>query len=88
MDALSLQVKVEGIVVLGEKHDGIGKNSGKPYYILNMDVVGSTLPFFVEEKTYNQLTEGAYYQITGQLVSRNGDLHLRNPTFEQVDTKK
>ena len=88
MDALSLQVKVEGITLLGEKHNGIGKESKKPYFILNMDVVGSSLPFFVEEKTFNQLTKGAYYKITNSLVSRNGDLHLRNPTFEEVELKK
>jgi len=87
MEAMSLRLDVNGVAILGEKVEGIGKNSGKPFYLVNMDVVGASLPFFVEEKTFNQLTQGAFYQISGELISRNGDLHLRNETFTKIDKK-
>jgi hypothetical protein len=63
------------------KYDG-----GEPAHRIEMEVMGSTVPCYIDSDIYEQIMLGETYVLSSELVEKNG-LRLRNPNFELLKEK-
>ena len=80
-----MQIDCRGMVLIQQKQEFHNSERGTTSHRVSMMIMGSTISVYIDEKVWNQLSEGMIYQFEAKLTALGKDLRLLNPTFNRVE---